>query len=161
MGVAIRRFYFWKCLKNQDFSEQFSFGAKSSPAAAASAWLKKLLQKEKFVFLGSVVVSHVYVFSSMILSDFRQTFAGVPCGAAERAMTFNGKADKICRKGVRRHLWRHCLSQAAYSEAFFRNVTMLAEKRKGFYALYPSEGDLIGSKWNEFISRLFSRVHLL
>lgn len=57
--------------------------------------------------LGSVVMSRVYVFLSIILSDFRQKFAG------GTARIFNEKVDKICRTGVCRHLWRHCLKQAA------------------------------------------------
>ena len=34
-------------------------------------------------FLGSVIISHVYVFSGIIGADSRQKFAGVLCGAAE------------------------------------------------------------------------------
>ena len=39
-------------------------------------------QAQNFNDLGSVVMSYVYAFSSIIGADFRQKFAGVQCGAA-------------------------------------------------------------------------------
>ena len=49
----------------------------------------------------SIVMSHVYVFSSIILSDFMQKSAGVQCGAAlprcpSRAVAFGD----CCNSGV-------------------------------------------------------------
>ena len=55
-------------------------------------------QAQNFNDLGSVVMSYVYAFSSIIGADFRQKFAGVQCGAALPRCPGGGAARQAVRQ---------------------------------------------------------------